>query len=1000
MDAPSIILVLYWLLPPVAGQAIETCDNPEYKSIPFLRPPVTDYDPLNWDNGQWISYGIGLVKSSSGIFTLALVVLSAVVFLGFLVWRSTQCLRVVCCHRESRKDPEKILGSRRLKWLKVVVLVLGLLTMALTIYSMTAVDHQLPKQFWQQYSESEAFIGDMVEDLEKMQNTTLSMNKGVNDLVYIIDVELNTTDMKLDVQHIGSFLDSIPPPKRLMDNLKAVGAEMEELKQVLGSLEELTGASGALMKVRQSVDTLSGAGEQLIRMSSSVIAYTQAITALRSSPPSEAAPQFELSHRAVTLTEWDRILGDMLGAVETIRGASASPQDPYLTFSQDLNKGMGLLEDLREGRLRGLAEDLALFNQLYNRNASKAFDDLTRKLRMVNDTIIELPSSMAPALWFLNSTGEQLRQLYAIPQGGLRSPPESMRAISEQLISSREVPVEVNNLKAACQAASRRLRRVNTTALQDLSKQLEQLRDDLPIMNQDWQRNQVALTAYQASPSDTAYNTLTTTTREATAGRRRNDFVNSCAALSSAPARQDLVTYLAELPGGTMLTLAHSALISYSSRVREFPDVTPYVDFLSDMVIPYELLDDPKSEAVMGLIEPIDQLGDRAANITASSREEISDVAGDIGMAKRSIQKDVLLAMARFQANLEPQVEDGYSQAYTVILVILAVMLTAILGLLVLMFINCPGGVNFALLALSVATMVLLLVPIVSTAGILAAHDACPNAEKVITQQAQGHKDLLPLLSYYFYQSGGNNLTTVLKNAKIVDIERLKSRVLRAQARAAASMVKGIKYKSKIADIVEDMGVATNSTLAQMDALISGPASFESVNGQYRDLKRVACCNVPDDFYAIYLAAILTGVSAVVLQLLAFVVLREMDKLPTETCCGCERFRISNFHSQDDNLPLTDSGNLTSHSSGGADVHIYTPDMAMYHFYENYKAAGGPSRSSLAPQVTPSAVPASPLPATAAARPSGSSVSVMNPPPQVPAMTWPVLQSCSQPPQR
>ncbi len=113
-------------------------------------------------------------------------------------------------------------------------------------------------------------------------------------------------------------------------------------------------------------------------------------------------------------------------------------------------------------------------------------------------------------------------------------------------------------------------------------------------------------------------------------------------------------------------------------------------------------------------------------------------------------------------------------------------------------------------------------------------------------------------------------------------------------------MTAQFKPKAKLQGALDLLLGSVDGVLESVSLLLD-LADYGPVNAQYRAFKSFPCCDIPNMFADQWIGTFFTGLMGWVLLFAAFIQLGQLDKLPKDGCCGCQRFSKDDYRAMPNN---------------------------------------------------------------------------------------------------
>ncbi|KAL4435639.1 hypothetical protein ABPG77_002602 [Micractinium sp. CCAP 211/92] len=853
-----------------------TCpsSNALWRSTPLAQPAASEeFTP------EELQYWKGTVLGAAWPALIGPGIAAGALLL-FLLWR---CLRCCCggrrcCWAGGRSKPggqPRYITARRLACLKVLAALLLAGVICGCALGMAHMDRQLVNAGSGLVDQVQGFLEDIIGTGRAAVAAADGVGVVLGTLRGVLSTDVNATDLGLNLQCISPWLDSLPDPGQLSDDIQAARASVDSvLNPALSTLGSALGGLAAALAPAPSqgvyasaLQTIAG-GQALLAASPSGLlpqaqAFSAAAQALDPSTDDPAALSaaratlFALLATQQPLSDKLAALGDLAGALQTLQAAGTT--DSYIpdaVAALTAVRGVALSVDAIAATLRALQGNYSA--------AAPCIRALLGRAQHVNTSVLLLPPEIdRPAALLADAQASMSALMSSTP-----SPADLASALDAALpLTQVEGALAMMQLAVGIRAT------IQGMGLPAAIAALQAARGNLTAALPQLAAAQNAMDSYAA-------------TYGSSGGMSAGGWAALAAGVSALQAQLPAVH--------AVLASQHSAVAGMQGRLGGMiPDVSPYLASLAGMQATYDALPQPPHKLAADAQAAIQ-------DIVGSMQQALTDgdatIRNETGAVRHSLDVAEAQSVGRLQslkAQAMPTLRklDTLRQGVLYGLYCGACLFALVLALSKML--NWPLGVKLLTVFTLLLCLVLFAGVLALSLGLKAGSDGCANLESQVIARPPGlvgspadAAKALALARYYLLGEGGGP-EAVLLAAFGFDAAEVLRQINSTRSALVEEVVAPFTLGPLLAGPVDR---ALNLSYAIEDgvAALLAKSSYAAVHPVYETIKSFACCRTLDLAGWQWLALVLAGSFATALCLLAFSFVASLDKLGrVEGCCAC-----------------------------------------------------------------------------------------------------------------
>ncbi|GBF87337.1 hypothetical protein Rsub_00048 [Raphidocelis subcapitata] len=889
------------------SEGINVCPTAKWLSLPFLRNHASTTTIVSLVNTA-TSGGDVMIAAVAYLRTNLVPKIGAnVVFFAlalfflvfFLAWRLLRwCCYVLCCRsscdaRRAKHDPFELLFTRRTTVLKVAMFFFALTSVILYIYGMATTSKTVVTEAFDTVASLDTYLRNAVGHINDLTSAVGNVSVVIDDFQAIVANDVNIAGFTTHITVVKTFLTSVVPPATLAASLTALNTKLTT--SLSGGLTALGGALTNVGAGSAMATALTGVGGAQAWAGSTTTALTTLNTAIGSlqaaggtHPGTSAAAvvAFDTALQAVDpgiTAGWATALDAISTAVDTLDGMQGAANNPLTIAGTRLTTVTTLVGQLTTADIPALSADITTITSQFG-TVAPSLTWLAAQLVSVNATVMELTPDMQSAYDSVAAAQTGLASFF----NSSPTPAALAADLSTSTASTLALPASTTTLASGLTSQSAALDAAQFDATPPgsdgatLKAWVAAAKAAITGAVANYNALKSARDAYFAAPSDATYDAMANAATTYSGAAATTTMRNKLAEQATAPcaAANYVAPATAIAAAGAAAASALSPYVSAAATaVGGVPSLAGYATSLGAVALPAATVFDAPQAALDGIQASVMTQGDAVKAQVAST---LSSFSG----ATSTLESQLLGNLDNVQVNIKPIAVrmDGYRYQGSMVLYALPIVVILLL-LFCALLVHYHFGVNLSTLLLLVLLVLGFLLGAVIAVVLALLGDVCPAVEPVLLSKVPSN--MAPLADYYLGGSGasGGNVTAVLKDAGLVDVDAVLAQVADGKDQVAATLAAYTLRAGPTAVLVR-LNATVDAATGAVTALLSA-ANYDQVFPLYESVKGLLCCVLPDSFSGMWTALTIGGILAWFLVLLTFFFIGKLDALPRTDCCGC-----------------------------------------------------------------------------------------------------------------
>ncbi|GIL75112.1 hypothetical protein Vretifemale_4966 [Volvox reticuliferus] len=435
---------------------------------------------------------------------------------------------------------------------------------------------------------------------------------------------------------------------------------------------------------------------------------------------------------------------------------------------------------------------------------------------------------------------------------------------------------------------------VPLATLDDARSALGNLKSSLDNLSAKFAATNTAISTYDGSQTQANFDAMKTSAVSAGKTWDLSKTAKDNADVAVANASVTVVQTAANGNVGSLATSIRSGASSVDSQaaasnsaIAGQPPLGPYMSLTTSVKSVYSSMPSPKSKEVTGINSTLSTVENLLDSTPKTVRSQTSSVQSSFGSGVTQLRTKVIVKAEDIEHKNDKRVKDLDLARYRATCVLLAVAALVVVLLFVFVIINCPWGIGCAIFFILVLAALLFLLAVLFATVLVVANDGCYHSEHVVLQAIGNKSSIAPLLNYYFFGSSNTSVKSVLKNADLVDINKVEQQVVDLADVIISNFTATYTPRPRLADVLTGIRSFINTTITRIDGLID-EVGVDEVRPIYIDVKSYPCCEVTDYSFKLWVVLTFGGWLMYMSATMAMAFLGRLDQLPQSGCCGCK----------------------------------------------------------------------------------------------------------------
>ncbi|KAF8068235.1 Low molecular mass early light-inducible protein HV90 [Scenedesmus sp. PABB004] len=720
------------------------------------------------------------------------------------------------------------------------------------------------------------------------------------------------------------------------------GGDLAALRAHVATLRAFTVAPWAA-----ALGTYSAA---VTAMGAAAVPADDAAAAAQRDAPGGEFQALKAAQAGVDVPAWQAELAGAQAAAAALVAMQAPGASPMAALLARLDAVNAAAADARGAKLTALSGGVAAFNAAWLGGGAPALEHLLGNAAHVNESIVQLPPDVSATVSLLNGSLADVNAMYA-GADSLALLPARIDGVAANLSlpDATALRGSLGDADASLAGAAGSLGTL-TAALTGLAAALNAAAAPVGAIG-------AGVAAFDAAPTVAAWSTLQAASSgaggaavagaaAALASANLGTFITGAAV--------DLSDALSGADGG--LSAQAAAVADARATVDGF-SLAAFRGALGDAQQAYDGLGGNPASVTGPVVSLLDDLGALASGQLAGAQGMVSNVSGMVtGVADR-IEALTVTAVDNYQARFLPPrgsgagglVAKASTYAFYVsrrrgsargrrgsgerarghaaraaapgarpspapppapapapqgLLAPYAIVLAVLLLLLVAALRNFPAGLCLLGSLLNVLLIIFGLLPVIYTVALLLLRDTCANVEGIAVKAVglkAGNGSLAASVAGYYLGGGLGPNGTRVGVAELVaglnpdyDVAGLKARVNATLDGVLGSLAdQGIVLRPRAAAVLDATTGAVAALLAGVDGVIA-LLDYPSVSAVIGQVKSWLCCNLGDQLFVQWAAALILLAVAWAAVQCGLVALKALDGL-SESCCACACYKPGDY---------------------------------------------------------------------------------------------------------
>ncbi|GIL50990.1 hypothetical protein Vafri_7065 [Volvox africanus] len=917
---PSIWLMLFLLSSYAyakdANYSVEVCPKALWKKAIFLKDPSSPEvfgNVTKWKQEQAKTYVTGTVLPQV-LANIVFVGLAVITLIIFLLWRLFRrccmccCMRQSCEEKRSQADPKKVLSGCGYWFQKIILLIVALAAFAMLLAGIITAPKELFGKVWGPVNRMTGYLNETTTDMDLLVHGLSDINPVLNSLAVIVQ-DIDVPQIRSKLQAVGTTLDSSDAnPDNVANALAALNISMSSVQSKIAAVRPQLGSNG----IPKDLTTLQTGLPGLSNVVASCNNYSTKLTTLNSefqTLSNEAGPSYDTTSLNAAMTDvdvgvWSGDLGAMVDSLGIWRSFRAGNTLGNLANSvSDLSNAMDTLKD---PSISGANTALKSFDAAWT-NVSADLGALLGRIDYVQANVSKLDAASNAAVEKLRSVYRSISSLASLqpsPTGLATSLDTLAGALS--LGSAAALVADLNSAQTEINAVPLATLDAARTALGDLKSSLDSL-------SPKFAATKSAIDTYTSSQTQVNFDAMK---NSAVSSGNTWDLSQAAKGKADTAATDTSVlqvqTAAAQGNVGSLATTIKSGASSVDSQaatsntaITSQPPLGPYLGHTTSVKSVYATMGSPKSKELTGISNILSTVDNVLVSTPNNVKSQISSVQKSFGSGVDQLRTKVIVKADDVEEKNDKRVKDLDLARYRATCVLLAVAALVVVLLLVFVVINCPWGIGFAIFFLLVVAGLLFVLAVLFATVLVVAQDGCYHSEHIVLQALGNGSSITPLINYYFFGSNATTVKSVLKSAKLVDIDQVEQKVVDLADGIISNFTATYTPRPRLADVLTGIKSFINTTITQIDGILE-EADVDEVRPIYVEVKSYPCCEVTDYSFKLWVVLTFGGWLMYMSATLAIAFLGRLDQLPQSGCCGCKPLRGKALNNQVQ--PVTEEG--------------------------------------------------------------------------------------------
>ncbi|EFJ49777.1 hypothetical protein VOLCADRAFT_104224 [Volvox carteri f. nagariensis] len=847
---------------------------------------------------------------------IAFVLLALGSLIFFLLWRLFRRCCMCCCMRQSceeqrnQADPAKILSGWRYWLQKIVLLVFAVaaLAMLLAADGIILAPKELFGKVWRPVNRLNGHLNNTAADMDVLISGLDSVYSIMDNLTSIVNNDVRLSYIRSNLQAIGVTLDSSnADPNTLVTALSDVDTSVTSVRTQAG----LPGLSTVVSVCNNYSTRLDNLNTELASLNAAT-------------GPTYGTASLTSAMDAVEVDNFRSALGAMLGSLDAWislqTGSTLSNLATSITTLSntiDTLKGTQML--VRLSRLNIFLSrmafpldplDPALLDHIAYVQANVAkLDDasnaVVQKLTNVYGSIANLTALTPPPTGLASSLTALVGQLSLGPATTLVNDLNNAQTAIDAvpLATLNDARTTLGNLKSSLDSLSPKHAATNsaiaTYTNSATQANFDAMKASAVAAGNTWDLSKTAKSSYPRGHAPSRLGPGGQTDADTAASS------TSVAAVQTAASTGNLDSAASNVKTGA--TSVDSAAASTDGAIASLPAMGPYSRLTASVKSVYDSMPNPKSKELNAISSTLNTVENLLVSVPANVKSQTSSIQSSFGDGVDKLRKQVIKKVGDFEHDNEGKVDDLDLARYRAACAVLGVAAFVVVVLIVVVIINCPWGIGCAIFFLLLLAALLFLLAVVFALVLVVAQDGCHHTEHVVIEALGAKSTVRPLADYYFFGSNSTSIKAVLKNATLVDIDKVEQKVVDLADGMINDFTAKFTPQRKLSIVITDVRTFINTTLDRasdpaltrgrwvqdrggqkyIDALLE-KASVAEVRPLYIGLKSYPCCDITDYSFKMWVVLTFGGWLMFISASMSMGFLGRLDQLPQSGCCGCK----------------------------------------------------------------------------------------------------------------